>query len=163
MKILATLPLAFSLLASLPLHAVILANWDFDNELTLANDTTGNGFDGIAGTGVNFNSTGAEFNGTTDGEITVAYSAQLDPVSATADDPWTLVLRDYRPDKFNTDYQTLFSSRSSNGYGTMVYHSSDDRLEFWTGSGSSWNVLNSGVTVSLGVFMTLKRAGMERQ
>ncbi|MCP5536203.1 MAG: PEP-CTERM sorting domain-containing protein [Akkermansiaceae bacterium] len=145
MKTLSLLLLSSALVA-LPAHAVTVASWDFTAASGQLNDTSGNGHNLTNGGNVTFStSTGADFDGTNAGDLQGAYNASIEPGSIGAGQVWSIEVTGVVLDATNS-FRTVYSSRSANGYGTVIYRY-NSAWQFWTGKGvtpdtDKWNVVS---------------------
>jgi N-acetyl-beta-hexosaminidase len=122
--------------------------WNFT--IGCAADLSGNGHDGAAGTGVTFSSdTGAAFNGTFQGQITVPYSADYQPEAITAGQSWHLDLTGVVPSTINGQYQAIAIDRGPTANGWIIYETPTGGLQFWMlrAEDGKYPAANSGVTV----------------
>lgn len=128
-----------------PIDAQILvANWDFTAS---AADTTGNEHNGILSSGATISSQGLDLDQTDDGEVQVASDMSLEPSSDGNE--WVLELRGVQSDMADDgSFGAVYSSRDSDGLGTIIYRGNSGNWEFWTGNGEGgWNILNTGIFV----------------
>ncbi|MDI3418742.1 NEW3 domain-containing protein [Streptomyces luteolus] len=119
------------------------ARWDL--AAGNAKDLSGNGHDGEAGSGVEFTGTGARFDGSDDGEISVGYDAGYQPESIEAGERWRLELDGVVPTAVGPDYRAIVSGRSD-GRGWAVYMTTKGTLAFWMAKDTGgWAQVSSDV------------------
>ncbi|WP_345470751.1 NEW3 domain-containing protein [Actinoallomurus oryzae] len=126
------------------------AQWDF--ALGCAADLSGHGRVGGVGSGVTFTGTGASFNGTDDGAITIPYGADYQPEAIRAGQTWTLDLVGVVPQKVGGGYQAIANARSASGdysAGWTVYVNPDGTFTFRMSPvnhpGNTYAIASSGV------------------
>ncbi len=137
------------------------ARWDFSGGA--ASDVSWHGHDGTAAAGVSFASSGAVFNGTDSGEITVEYAASYQPEAAGDHGTWRLELDDVTPAVVGGTHRTIMGTRGADD-GWAVYLTPQKQIEFWMGqkSGSTkYLAVSSGVVAAVGATydITVERTG----
>lgn len=127
-----------------------LARWDFTSGA--AADVSWHGHDGTAGSGVLFVPTGASFDGTDAGEITVDYAAAYQPEAFGPEDTWRVEVDDLVPAKVGGTHQAVIGARAADD-GWVIYITPERKIEFWVAqnSGSTkYALASSGVIAVTG-------------
>jgi hypothetical protein len=122
-----------------------LARWDFTSGA--ASDVSWHGHDGVAKAGVSFDTNGAVFNGSDDGEITVEHAAAYQPEAADDNDTWRLEVRGVRPSALGDTHRTIAGARNADN-GWALYITPQRRIEFWAAQKSGttrYAIASSGV------------------
>lgn len=88
---------------------------------------------------------GLNFDG--QGKVEVPFDSTINPAGSFTLEAWV------KAENFG-GYKTVISSRDSN-LGYIIYKGSDDKWQFWTGKSYRWDILNSTVAYSPGVWTHL--------
>lgn len=127
-----------------------LARWDFTSGA--ASDVSWHGHDGVAGSGIAFSDSGASFNGTDAGEITVEHAASYQIEAAAAADTWSITVNGVVPAVVGSAHRTILGSRAADD-GWALYITPERRIEFWVAQNSGTNkyaMAKSGVIAAVG-------------